>query len=119
MSDTAAAVAESHLSVSRAGRHGLFGFLHDLEDLALVLVLALMVALPVLEIALRGTIRVGIANAAAIVQHLVLVVGMVGAMVAARENRLLALSSLHKLLPAAGLPDRARRNAPSRHPPRT
>lgn len=73
---------------------------HRFEDIILSLALGLMVVLPATEILLRGVFRAGIANAAAIVQHLVLVVGMLGAVVAARENRLLAFSGLQNLLPA-------------------
>lgn len=80
-------------------RHGLLGALHSGEDIALSAVLALMTVLPLAEIALRGVFRVGIANAASIVQHLVLVLGMLGALVAAREGRLLALSALGNALP--------------------
>lgn len=72
---------------------------HIFEDILLSLALGLMVVVPATEILLRGAFRVGIANAAALVQHLVLVVGMLGAMLAARENRLLAFSGLQNLLP--------------------
>jgi tripartite ATP-independent transporter DctM subunit len=58
-----------------------------------------MVVLPLAEILLRGVFSVGIANAASIVQHLVLVVGMLGAGMAAREARLPALASLGGILP--------------------
>ena len=53
-----------------------------------------MVVLPLLEALLRGTLHTGIAGAALIVQHLALVAGMLGGMVAAREGRLLMLSTL-------------------------
>ncbi len=84
---------------TRAARRGWTGFVHNGEEIALSLVLGAMSLLPLTEILLRGTFRIGIANAAAIVQHLVLVVGMLGAMVAVREGRLLALSSLGDSLP--------------------
>src|SRR5262252_4938907 len=73
--------------------------LHTLEDLALSAVLGAMVLLPLAEIVLRGALGAGIANAATVVQHGVLVVGMLGAAVAAREGRLLGLASLGALLP--------------------
>jgi tripartite ATP-independent transporter DctM subunit len=79
------------------GRAGRFG--RSVENGVLVLTLAVMVALPVVEIGLRDLLRAGIANAASLVQHLVLVVGMVGAMIAAREGRLLAFSGLESWLP--------------------
>lgn len=72
---------------------------HRIENLILSLSLGAMVLVPIAEILLRGLLRTGIANAAALVQHLVLVAGMLGAMVAARENRLLAFSGLQNLLP--------------------
>ena len=53
-----------------------------------------MVLLPCLEIGLRKFFQTGIASSAPIVQHLVLVVGTLGAALAARENRLLSLSTL-------------------------
>lgn len=84
---------------TRAARHGWRGLLHNGEEIALSLVLGAMALLPLTEILLRGVFRVGIANAAAIVQHLVLVLGMLGAVVALREGRLLALSSLGDSLP--------------------
>jgi tripartite ATP-independent transporter DctM subunit len=73
--------------------------LHRAEDVALSLVLGAMMLLPLAEIVLRGAFGIGIASAATIVQHLVLVVGMLGAGVAAREARLLALSSIGGILP--------------------
>jgi len=68
------------------------------ENTIISLVLAGIVVLPLLEAVLRKTLHVGISHSAAIVQHLTLVVGMMGAAVAARENRLLALSRLGELL---------------------
>lgn len=57
-----------------------------------VLVLAAMTILPALEVALRTFFRSGVPAGATVVQHLVLAVGMLGGAIAARENRLLALS---------------------------
>jgi tripartite ATP-independent transporter DctM subunit len=69
-----------------------------LENSIISIVLAALVALPLLEAGLRKTLHIGISNSASIVQHLTLVVGMLGAAIAARENRLLALSRLGELL---------------------
>jgi C4-dicarboxylate transporter DctM subunit len=69
-----------------------------LENALISLVLAGLVSLPLLEAVLRRTLHVGVSNSASIVQHLTLVVGMMGAAIAARENRLLALSRLGELL---------------------
>lgn len=55
-------------------------------------------ALPLLEALLRKTLHTGISNQTAIVQHLTLVAGMLGAAIAAREGRLLSLSSLQLVL---------------------
>ncbi len=80
-------------------RAGLWWRLHKLEDLVLSFVLAAMVVLPLTEIVLRSTLSIGIANAATLVQHCVLLVGMLGAAVAAREGRLLAMGGLATRLP--------------------
>lgn len=69
-------------------------FLRGGEDLLLVAVLALMVALPCGEIVLRKCFKSGLPASTPIVQHLVLLAGMLGGALAARENRLLALSTL-------------------------
>jgi C4-dicarboxylate transporter DctM subunit len=72
------------------------------ENAGLVAALALMALLPLAEIALRAAFQVGVSGAAAFTQNLALVAGMFGAVVAAREGRLLALSTLPELLsPAA------------------
>ncbi|MFT3830681.1 MAG: TRAP transporter large permease subunit [Opitutaceae bacterium] len=63
------------------------------ENLVVVLALAVMMILPVAEIVLRKTIGTGVPASATIVQHLVLAVGMLGGAIAARDNRLLALSA--------------------------
>jgi tripartite ATP-independent transporter DctM subunit len=63
-----------------------------IEDGLLAAALAGAVLVPLAEIALRATLRVGIEGAGTIVQHLTLAVGMIGAAVAAREERLLTLA---------------------------
>lgn len=67
----------------------------------LSLVLGGMMALPLLEALLRKTLHTGISNQTAIVQHLTLVAGMLGGAIAAREGRLLSLSSLQLVLRGA------------------
>src|SRR6266850_6225729 len=57
-----------------------------------------MALLPLAEILLRATFRVGISGAASFTQHCALIAGMLGAAVAAREGRLLSLSMLDTLL---------------------
>ncbi|MBR0565505.1 TRAP transporter large permease subunit [Azoarcus sp. L1K30] len=81
-------------------RTGHWWRLHRGEDVVLSLVLGAMVLLPLIEILLRSMLSVGIANAATLVQHGVLMVGMLGAAVAAREGRLLAMGGLASALPA-------------------
>ncbi len=63
------------------------------ENLVVVFALAAMTLLPVIEIVLRKAFSTGLPASATLVQHLVLVVGMLGGALAARENRLLALSA--------------------------
>lgn len=69
------------------------------EDLIASSALAAMVLLPLLEIALRRLVGVGIPAEGPIVQHLVLWVGFLGAAIAARDGKLLALAT-GALLPA-------------------
>src|SRR4051794_9461922 len=64
------------------------------EDVTIALALSAMVLLPVVEIVLRRTLHAGIQGAPLIVQHLALIVGMLGGAIAAREGRMLALSTL-------------------------
>ncbi len=63
------------------------------ENLLVVLSLAAMGILPILEILLRRLLKTGISGSTTIVQHLTLMVGMVGGALAAREGRLLSLST--------------------------
>ena len=88
------AVTISSLPVRRPGARWWVG-----EDLLMSFALAVMVALPLLEIILRSGWHTGLAGSGAIVQHLTLVVGMLGGALAAREGRLLALSTASLLLP--------------------
>jgi len=68
------------------------------ENLLVAFALAALALLPVAEILLRAVFHVGIPGAATLTQHLVLIAGMLGAAIAARENRLLSLSSLPLIL---------------------
>ena len=71
-------------------------FSDRLEDWSISLVLAIMVLIPLTEATLRRTLHIGIPASTAIVQHAVLLVGMLGGAIAAREGRLLALSTLEQ-----------------------
>jgi C4-dicarboxylate transporter DctM subunit len=64
------------------------------ENITVSLALGLMVILPLAEALLRRTLHVSIPGSVALVQHMVLVVGMLGGAIAAREQRLLALSNV-------------------------
>jgi C4-dicarboxylate transporter, DctM subunit len=64
------------------------------ENIAVSLALGLMVILPLAEALLRRTLHVSIPGSVALVQHMVLVVGMLGGAIAAREQRLLSLSNV-------------------------
>jgi C4-dicarboxylate transporter DctM subunit len=68
------------------------------EDLCICFALALMALLPVLEIVLRPTLHIGISGSIVIVQHLTLIISMVGGAIAARDGRLLSLSTANSLL---------------------
>lgn len=62
------------------------------EDWLLTIALLLMMLLPVAEIVMRQ-FRTGIAGIAPVVQHGTLIVSMIGAVVAARQKRLLSLGT--------------------------
>src|SRR6185436_779055 len=73
-------------------------FLHEGENLLLIIPLAAMMLLPVVELVLRSVFKTGISGSSGIVQHLTLFVGMLGGVIAAREGRLLALSPAQTFL---------------------
>lgn len=76
-------------------------WLHRVEDGLLVLCLGLLVLLPVADLLARQGVRL-LPDAQELTRHVNLLVGMVGALVAARGGRLLALSTLPALLPPRG-----------------
>jgi len=71
---------------------------HRIEDGAIALVMAGLIVLPLVAIVLRPLIHAGLDGGDAIVQHLVLILGMLGAAMAARDGRLIALSNLEEVL---------------------
>jgi tripartite ATP-independent transporter DctM subunit len=73
-----------------------------IENLGLVAALTVMALLPLAEIALRAAFQTGVSGAASFTQHLALIIGMLGAAVAAREGRLLSLSTVEALLGRRG-----------------
>jgi C4-dicarboxylate transporter, DctM subunit len=68
--------------------------LGDAENLCISLALAGLVLLPLTEILLRKFFQAGLAGATAIQQHLTLFIGLLGGALAARDGRLLSLSTL-------------------------
>ena len=68
------------------------------EDSLVTLALGALVILPLLEIVLRRLFHSGISGATAIQQHLTLVISLLGGMLAARDRRLLSLSTLSQFL---------------------
>src|SRR6266568_6899641 len=79
-------------------RTGIWRVLYGFEDSLLVICLASMMLLPVTEIVLRSIFHTGVSGSGAIIQHLTLIVGMLGGAIAARDGRLLALSPVQTLL---------------------
>ena len=90
--------AEINASTAAAPKPRWLAGLHQAENWLLVLVLAAMVLLPVSEILRRMGLPIGIHGADEFLRHLTLLAGMLGGAIAARENRLLALSSLPQFL---------------------
>ena len=68
------------------------------ENLIVSLALAAMVLLPLTEIVLRKTLQTGIVGASAFLQHFTLIIGLLGGALAARDGRLLSLSTLTTFL---------------------
>src|SRR5207248_10234125 len=67
------------------------------ENLLVVLALAALMALPLIEMVLRR-FHTGISGSTTFVQHLTLIVGMLGGALAARDRRLLSFSTLASFL---------------------
>jgi tripartite ATP-independent transporter DctM subunit len=73
--------------------------LRSLENGAIVFVLAGLAFMPIGEALLRKLANTGIAGASVFAQHFTLLVGVLGGAIAAREGRLLSLSTLTQKLP--------------------
>jgi tripartite ATP-independent transporter DctM subunit len=73
-------------------------WLRDVENLLVSLSLAALVLLPLGEIVLRKLLQTGISGASGFQQHLTLLIGLLGGAMAARDRRLLALSTLLNVL---------------------
>ena len=85
--------ADLHVS-STTGTRRFAGLTARAENVLVSLAIGTMVVLPLAEAALRRTLHVSIPASISIVQHMVLIVGMLGGAIAAREKRLLCLSNL-------------------------
>jgi tripartite ATP-independent transporter DctM subunit len=77
-------------------------WLREVETLLVSLALAALVLLPLGEIVLRKVFQTGISGATAFQQHLTLLIGLLGGALAARERRLLTLSTLLDFLKGQG-----------------
>ncbi len=88
-------------STDQAPKPAFFVWLHRGENLLLIAALAAMMLLGVadLEIWEKLKIPIRIAGADSLIKHLTLIVGMLGGLVAARECRLLSISSFTQFLP--------------------
>ena len=82
----------SHLELIRTA-------LHRIEDSILVAILCLMIGLAALQIVLRNFLGAGIVWGDMLVRILVLWVGLVGAMVAARQNKHINIDLVARYLP--------------------
>jgi C4-dicarboxylate transporter DctM subunit len=77
---------------------GAFRWLWQAESFLVALALAALMLLPLIEIVGRKVFHGGLSGAAALQQHLVLIIGLLGGMFAARDRRLLSLSTLTSFL---------------------
>ncbi len=77
-------------------------WLREVENLLVSFALAALVLLPLVEIVLRKVFQTGISGATAFQQHLTLLIGLLGGALAAREHRLLTLSTLIDVLKGQG-----------------
>jgi len=81
-----------------SSRPGFFVWLARFENGLLVTLLAGMLIIPVLQILRRWGVPVGLQASESFLSHFNLLVGVFGGLIAARENRLLSLSTLPNLL---------------------
>ena len=98
MSSEVIQTAPIELEPRASGWAGLRSLLTVGENFLVTVTLAAMMIVPLAEILLRRALHTGIRGSSSIVQHLCLLVGMVGGAIAARENRLLSLSNVRSLL---------------------
>jgi len=82
-----------------AGRWPILRFLEKIEDSILILLLLLMICMAVLQIVLRNFMDSGILWADPLIRVLVLWIGLVGAMIASRNNQHISVDILSRYLP--------------------
>ncbi|MGA2864931.1 MAG: TRAP transporter large permease subunit [Verrucomicrobiota bacterium] len=90
-----AAPGQGQVALAHAGRRR---WLREGEELLVSLALGALVLLPLVEILLRKLFHIGLSGTTAFQQHLTLWIGLLGGMLAARDNRLLVLSTLTQFL---------------------
>jgi len=91
-------LAGTGLGPLRDSARGVARLLHRGEDTIVSAALALMALLPLSDLVLRPLAGVGFPGSNTLVQHLTLAVGLLGGAIAAREGRLLSLSTGAQLL---------------------
>ena len=91
-------LARERNAAAESARPACVRWLCAAEDSLVIAVLAALAIFPLAEIVLRKTTGFGITGSGPFVQHFTLLVSVLGGALAARENRLLSLSSLSSLL---------------------
>src|SRR6266542_1982334 len=91
-------VGDRHPAESAKAAFSRWHWLWEAENLLVSLALAALMLLPLIEIVGRKLFQGGLSGSAAFQQHLVLIIGLLGGMFAARDRRLLALSTLTNFL---------------------
>ena len=74
------------------------GVIRNIENIVVSIALGAMVLIPTTEIVLRAAFSTGIGRLTTIAQHMTLIVSMLGAAIATRDDRLLSLSTAPLLL---------------------
>lgn len=89
----------SPIPAAPGGRLAIAGrWFHRSEELLIAIILFVLILLPLVEATLRKFLHTGISGATSFEQHLTLVIAMLGGAIAAREGRLLSMSTLDALL---------------------